>query len=660
MGYISRNTYIVFILSLLTSACANKAVQTSDAQQQTPVAPVETIAKVPEKPPQPLIELNHDDRADLYYSILLASIADARAVYDVARDNYLKAAQITGHPIYARNAVLASERMRDFESSLMAAELWQESSPDDLKAIEVTTIGYLRQNDEEQALNQLLKLIKKNETNTNERNYQEFMRIVRAARSPMMLSLLQKTSEQHPDKAYLWLLLSQVSLFYQDLPLANQAVNKALNKDPNFISAIKQQSHLLYKSGRFEEAEKSLTQKLESNPDNREILIGLARLLYDMKEYRTAAKHLENAIRLQDSDLEARYLLAICLHSLREYETSLLQFMFVARYNYQADPSWFYIGDIQEQREEWAQARQAYSAVNTGSYRISAEIRLSELDAKEGKFDDSEKRLTNLVQTYPKFGQDIQLSRIEILNEYQGFEQALQLIEKLVIEYPLSTQYRFKKLWLFLKNKKIDQAWAYSQAWLTEKKQLEEKQDFILTAAAYFRQMEYPEYALKILDDGLSMSPNNKEFLYSRALYSEAIKDYDAVIGYLRQLLKLEPEDPDAMNALGYTLIDLNRDLEEAEKLVYAAYEAMPTSAAVIDSIGWLYYRKGDYSKAIKYLKRATKLDKSGEIYAHLAAAMVKIGQRKEAIQLLKDFLIIYPNDKKAQQKLDELEPTQP
>ena len=70
----------------------------------------------------------------------------------------------------------------------------------------------------------------------------------------------------------------------------------------------------------------------------------------------------------------------------------------------------------------------------------------------------------------------------------------------------------------------------------------------------------------------------------------------------MRKILSIDKDSADAMNALGYTWVDLNKNLEEAEALILKAYQMIPDNVAVIDSVGWLHFRKGDYKKAIKFV----------------------------------------------------------
>ena len=96
-------------------------------------------------------------------------------------------------------------------------------------------------------------------------------------------------------------------------------------------------------------------------------------------------------------------------------------------------------------------------------------------------------------------------------------------------------------------------------------------------------------------------------------------------------MLQLKPDDVDAMNALGYTLADDNRLLDEALGLIKRALKTKPEEPAVIDSYGWVQFRLGHLAEAEQALRRAFGKQPDAEIAAHLGEVLWHSGQRDEA-----------------------------
>ena len=102
----------------------------------------------------------------------------------------------------------------------------------------------------------------------------------------------------------------------------------------------------------------------------------------------------------------------------------------------------------------------------------------------------------------------------------------------------------------------------------------------------------------------------------------------------MRQVISVQPDNAAAINALGYTLADLTDRYDEAEQLINQAYELQPEDASIIDSMGWISYRRGRLEEAEAYLREAWKSMRNAEIAAHLGEVLWMAGQRDEARSL--------------------------
>ncbi len=122
---------------------------------------------------------------------------------------------------------------------------------------------------------------------------------------------------------------------------------------------------------------------------------------------------------------------------------------------------------------------------------------------------------------------------------------------------------------------------------------------------------------------------------YVRAIAAANLEETDFAISEFRAILVNNPNHLDAMNALGYTLADNNLHLSEALQLVKHAYNIEPNNAAIVDSMGWVHFKLGDYQLALEYLQKAYSLNKSDEIAAHLGEALWVLEQKQLALEIL-------------------------
>ncbi len=99
----------------------------------------------------------------------------------------------------------------------------------------------------------------------------------------------------------------------------------------------------------------------------------------------------------------------------------------------------------------------------------------------------------------------------------------------------------------------------------------------------------------------------------------------------LRHVIKTDPDNAMALNALGYTLADRTTRYAEAKSLIERAHQLKPEDPAILDSLGWINYRTGNLVQAETYLRLALKLYPDAEIAAHLGEVLWAQGRQSEA-----------------------------
>ena len=137
--------------------------------------------------------------------------------------------------------------------------------------------------------------------------------------------------------------------------------------------------------------------------------------------------------------------------------------------------------------------------------------------------------------------------------------------------------------------------------------------------------------SFELLDKTIKNMPNTPELVYDYALAAERVKKLDLMESELRKVINAKPDFAPAYNALGYSFADRNTRLTEAMQLIEKALSISPNDHYMIDSLGWVHYRKGNLDKAIELLQKAYKVNQDPEIAAHLGEVLWKKGQQDEA-----------------------------
>lgn len=153
---------------------------------------------------------------------------------------------------------------------------------------------------------------------------------------------------------------------------------------------------------------------------------------------------------------------------------------------------------------------------------------------------------------------------------------------------------------------------------------------FALEAEVYAKYQHY-DAAEQVLSSGLTDYPTSTRLLYSRALVNEQLNQVDLAEQDLRKVIRYEPNNATALNALGYTLADRTDRYDEAYQLISQAHSLKPGDAAIIDSLGWVHFRLGNYEEALLRLREALQLFPDPEIAAHLGEVLWVTGNQTEA-----------------------------
>lgn len=143
--------------------------------------------------------------------------------------------------------------------------------------------------------------------------------------------------------------------------------------------------------------------------------------------------------------------------------------------------------------------------------------------------------------------------------------------------------------------------------------------------------------AREVLNKANGENPDDVELVYQEAMIDERLNRVDEMEKLLRRILVLQPDNSQALNALGYSLADRNLRLDEALTMVRQAHELSPADPFIVDSLGWVEYRMGHFDAAATLLAQAYSSRKDTEIAAHLGEALWAGGKREEAARVLRD-----------------------
>lgn len=466
------------------------------------------------------------------------------------------------------------------------------------------------------------------------------------------------------DAATLWVKLDEKN------PLAQQAFSLELVKAARFSeSVIHLQSALdldrklnvsfiTIQGEKMSEGSRELwlqvlTPLLQRYQGNHALLFNVANLHQQQQNNQAALELIDQLIALNDEFYPA-WTLKARLHATQGDVDTALNATNTALEHFENDKAFTILkARLLVKKKNISQARDTFALLTQNHPRDShvlLPLALTQLELQE--FDDAKISLTKLLQ----LGQmpdeaHYYLGRIAQFQKHP--QQALEhyLAMQAGREF-LAAQSGIVQIYLSLG--KTQQALDHIR--LRREQNTEHQQAYFLMEVELLNRTEQFQASLEVLNDALKAYADNTDLRYSRAMVSEKLGNIDQLEQDLSHIIDLNPKNATALNALGYTLADRTKRLDEALKLIQQARIIAPSDPAIIDSLGWVYFRMGNFEKSLELLKTAYANFPDAEVAAHLGEVMWAMGLKEEAIEIWKKGLEKQPESKILQDTLSRLE----
>jgi len=166
--------------------------------------------------------------------------------------------------------------------------------------------------------------------------------------------------------------------------------------------------------------------------------------------------------------------------------------------------------------------------------------------------------------------------------------------------------------------------------------------------------------AVRVLENATQKDPDVIPLQYDLAMLYERQGRIDGFEERMQHILALDPDNVNANNALGYTLADQNRRLDEAQVLIERAEQLEPDNPYILDSVGWYYYRRGDLERAEDYLRRSWNDLPAADVAAHLGEVLWTRHNADEARAVWRAGLLLEPDSEVLRKTLMRLGVTLP
>jgi tetratricopeptide (TPR) repeat protein len=347
------------------------------------------------------------------------------------------------------------------------------------------------------------------------------------------------------------------------------------------------------------QAEKKIEQTLALQPDWEHPLLIQAQLAIMANDLNHAKTLLNSAILKHPNNSAFKKLLAQTLIKTTEYEAAAEQYQALVTQNPKDGENYIALALINLQLNREANAETILKTLaEQADWNSQASFYLGKIEEKRGNTDVALALFDKVNDA--NFSLEAGMSTINLLAKARKFDEVEKRLETLLQKFP------------------------------------EQKLRITLMQASLYNQQNQAEKAFALLSAALLEMPDEKDLLYTRALIAEHLGKIDVMEADLKKILAKEPNNAEALNALGYTLLNDEKRYREAEKYLQKAIKLQPNEPAIMDSFGWLQFKLGNHAQATKYLQAAYEKLNSGEIAAHLCEVLW-VMNKKEYVQKLFD-----------------------
>lgn len=167
----------------------------------------------------------------------------------------------------------------------------------------------------------------------------------------------------------------------------------------------------------------------------------------------------------------------------------------------------------------------------------------------------------------------------------------------------------------------------------------------MIAEVGLLRDLKQYQLAYDLLGEAIVKFPDEAELVYDQAMMAEKTGNLGEMERLLKRVIAAKPDYYNAYNALGYSLAERNIRLPEARELIRKALEYVPSDPFIQDSLGWVEFRLGNLTEAVKIFEIAFKAKPDSEIAAHFGEVLWTAGQRDRAMAIWREGQLLNPEN---------------
>jgi tetratricopeptide (TPR) repeat protein len=509
--------------------------------------------------------------------------------------------------IYLRNLGDLSAGTSQSEMVNKAIEQYREIyrlDPSDTESALWLARLYRLKNEHDKA-EQVLRTILKNDPE-NELSVEQLTQLLMdEGKSAEAVTLLEGITAHSPSPVLLDLLGDAYTQAH-DLPKAEQAYRKAQELDPSELSHQRGLGQTLMAEEKFAEALTVYQKISDMMPDDSDVYLRIAQIYRELHELNKAEENLVKARQYAPGSLEVMYNEAMLYQAQGRYEDAIRVL---------SDA----VTGIKSQTPVQPTRRRS----------------LAILYQQLGQLYRDTQNYQAAIFTYEELGhlgeEEDRRSRMMIMDTYRAAKdlpKALQTGKEALAKYPADPSIRTSQALLLGENGQTEEAVKILRTQLRGNEG--DRETYLNIAQVYERGRRYKEaeeaaHAAEVLP---GQARDNETVWFLLGAIYERQKFFDKAEEQFKKVLAVNPKNAPVLNYYGYMLGDLGIRLDEAEALLQRALQEEPYNGAYLDSLGWIYFKQGNYAASEATLRKAVEREShDATIHSHLGDLYAKTGR---------------------------------
>lgn len=450
---------------------------------------------------------------------------------------------------------------------------------------------------------------------------------------------------ENPDDMSSYAFLANLYVSMNEFEKAEAIYLDVLNKNPNDYENMLLLGALYARQKKFDEARDTLEKLVKLNPESFVGYHYLAKIYMETEKFEKARSSFEKALELNWSPFLA-FEAALFMTKREHYDDALKLYQQIIaedeaneRVRAMAISLMLRLDRVDEAIVEMQEL------LPVAADTLKVELNLSRLLLDRKRYDEAIIHLENILDSDPLYN-DAGVLIAVAYHDKGDVASSISSLEKIA---PQAGDYENATIFLtriLTEEKKHGEAIKLLEERISDGKT--RYKSFYPVLASVFLELQKTDEAAEVFQNAMTIYPDDKDLLLEYALFQDEQNDIEGALSTMAMILLISPDEPYALNYMGYTWAERNENLDKALDYIKKALELKPDDPFIHDSLGWVLFKLGRLDEALEELKKSLKIEgEDPTINEHIGDVYHELGKTKKALSAWNKALEHQKDDKK-------------